>query len=134
MRHRLLHTLVFSSGFLLDGCATTHGSAPDAGPGLPDAPVPSPDAETSPDAWLAPDAFAPPDAFDPPDAFVPPDAFSPDAAVVITDPRACEPGWPTTKAVFEVERDGVRYGCRFPEVEHEEPDLSLCCVITEMAP
>ena len=128
MKHRLLHTLVFSSGLLLDGCATTHGSMPDAGPAQPDAPVPTPDAMATPDAPSAPDAF------EPPDAFVPPDAFSPDAAVIITDPRACEPGWPTTKAVFDVERDGVRYGCRSPEVSHDDPDLSLCCVITEVAP
>ncbi len=114
MRHRLFHTLVFSSGLLLDGCATTHGAGPDAGEAA--------------DVPLAPDAASPPDAF------VAPDAFSPDAAVEITDPRACEPGWPTTKAVFVVERDGLRYGCRTPEVPPEEPDLSLCCVITELAP
>ena len=128
MRHRLLHTLVFSSGLLLDGCATTHGSIPDAGPALPDAPVLTPDGMATADAPIAPDAF------EAPDAFVPPDAFSPDAAVVITDPRACEPGWPTTKAVFEVERDGVRYGCRTPAVLPDDPDLSLCCVIEEIAP
>lgn len=134
MRHRLLHTLVFSSGFLLDGCATTHGTMPDAGPLAPDAPPARDDAALPPDAAVIGDAFVAPDAAAPPDAFVAPDAFSADASVSVTDPRACEPGWPTTKAVFDVERDGVWYGCRFGVTDPESPDLSLCCIIVREAP
>ncbi len=138
MRHRLFHTLVISSSFLLDACATTHategpdgGASPDAAPGS-DAATPPPDAFAMPDAlaeadaFVAPDAFASPDAFETPDAFVPPT----DDAGVFVDPRACEPGWPTTKGVFHVERDGILYGCRHAEGSNPDmPDLERCCVL-----
>jgi len=119
MRHRLFHTLVISSSFLLDACATTHGDVRD------DASLP-PDAGPSPasDAGAAADAFAEPDAFAAPDAFVEPDAG------VFVDPRACEPGWPTTKGIFHVIRDGITYGCRFSETSNPDmPDLEMCCVL-----
>jgi hypothetical protein len=99
MRHRLLHTLVFSSSFLVDGCAMAHVVDGDAG--------------AAADALETPDAFAPPDA--------------------AIDVRACEPGWPTTKGQFNIERDGVWYACG-SGVDREDPDLSLCCVRVPEAP
>lgn len=135
MRHRLFHSLVISSSFLLDACASTHvdgqsdaSPQPDAGPSSASDAGAAADAFFAPDAFVQPDAFAPPDAYEAPDAFEPPDAFAADD--VFVDPRACEPGWPTTKGVFHVIRDGLAYGCRHSETSNPEtPNLDECCIL-----
>jgi hypothetical protein len=135
MRHRLFCSLVLSSSFLVDGCATAHSGTPtdDAGTSG-DAPLGAGGdaALATPDAALPRTddaAIAPP----PEDAFVlaePDAAPSGDDAGVLTDPRACEPGWPTTKGIFHVTRDGLVYGCHFLEGSTPEmPDLDRCCVV-----
>lgn len=92
MRHRLFCSLVLSSSFLVDGCATAHSGV-------------TPDAGTPQDAAL-------------------------DRADAAPDPRACEPGWPTTKGIFHVTRDGLVYGCHFLDGSTPEmPDLDRCCVV-----
>ena len=140
MRHRLFCSLVLSSSFLVDGCATAHsgatadagtpddaslGAGGDAHVAVGDATLPR---ET--DAATAAVDAAPPPADD---AFVlaEPDAASPgDDAGVLTDPRACEPGWPTTKGIFHVTRDGLVYGCHFLEGSTPDmPDLDRCCIV-----
>lgn len=128
MAHRLLHTLVFSSMFMLHGigCAkSTTRDEPDAG------------AEDMVDAHMAHmvDAGAPVvmDAGDVRvDAFVPaaPDAGAPDAS----DPRFCEPGWPTTKGQWMAEIDGELWGCEGHgggAADAAAIDLSECCRIRE---
>jgi len=149
MRHRLFCSLVLSSSFLVDGCATAHsgagpdagapddaapGAGGDAGRGLDDASiVRAADAALAPldDAALAPLDDAAPAPRE--DAFVlaaPDAAPGGDDAGVLTDPRACEPGWPTTKGIFHVTRDGLVYGCHFLDGSTPEmPDLDRCCVV-----
>ena len=58
------------------------------------------------------------------------DAAPATSDAALSDPRACEPGWPTTKGIFEVVRDGLRYGCRVAEGSTPDaPDLERCCVV-----
>jgi hypothetical protein len=129
MRHRLFCSLVLSSSFLVEGCATTH-SAPSGDAGAPD-------DDTADDAALsrADDAgFAPRDASAPAaDSWVlaePDAAPAGDDAGLLTDPRACEPGWPTTKGTFHVTRDGLVHGCRYLEGSTPDmPDLDRCCIV-----
>ena len=133
MRHRLLHSLVFSSSFLLDACASTHASPlgdaglpGDGGPAAGDAGSSLGDAAAASDAFLAPDE---PDAALEPDAFAEPDAAAEPDAGAFVDPRACEPGWPTTKGIFHVIQNGLVYGCRHGVTSPETPDVELCCIV-----
>lgn len=129
MAHRLLHTLVFSSMFMLHG--TLGGCARSNTREEPDA-----DTEDMVDAGapVATDAGEVMMA----DAHVPaasdagaPDAGAPDAG----DPRFCEPGWPTTKGQWTAEVDGELWGCEGPghwTGEDAGPiDVSECCRVRE---
>lgn len=123
MAHRLLHTLVFSSMFMLHG--TLGGCAKSSTREEPDA-----DTEDMVDAGapLVTDAGGLVTA----DAFVPAasDAGAPDAA----DPRFCEPGWPTTKGQWTAEVDGELWGCEGHgggPADASAIDLSDCCRIRE---
>lgn len=136
-RHRLFHTLVFSSVMALEGCALSHATdgPPFMPPAAPDAQADvQPDAGTDtaewPDTSVAPDdagfdaeadaeADAVADAL--PDASPDADAEPADAAM---DARLCEAGWPPTKATFCVPVDAgpAMLCCR--TVGDEE-----CCVM-----
>lgn len=132
LAERLFHSVVISSVLALEstGCTMSHdpiaptpdggddrdgGALPDAGPRRFDA--------------GAPDA-GPPDA-GPPDAGATdagaPDAGAPDAGL-IEDLPFCEPGWPTTKAMFCTWQDDVQVCCS-SLVPEDEPER--CCVTEE---
>lgn len=143
MQHRLLHSLVVSSVFLLDvGCGSSHvvgdddgGPAPDGG-GVDAAREVRDAAPTAPDAQDAVDAAAIDDAAVNDDATLVADAaeaidaapevdaapepidvgLDPDAAM---DPRLCESGWPTTKGyICTPTTDPLRsVCCRFEDTE-----------------
>ncbi|MBZ0116381.1 MAG: hypothetical protein IT378_13070 [Sandaracinaceae bacterium] len=102
MAHRLLHTLVFSSMVMLQGCSRSHGHE-------------DTDASTPRDAGIDPIDATP---IAPADAAVPPA----DAG----DPRLCEPGWPTTKGQWTVDVDGQLWLCEGEMTD--PPDLSGCCL------
>ncbi len=117
----MFRSLVISSALLLGptACQVSHERVP------PD-PPPPPD----PDGGLDDAGFAPSDAgthpvdagrgrasdAGAPDAGPPPDAGAP-------DPRACEPGWPTTKAFFCTTFDEDRVLCCNSTDEPED-----CCL------
>ena len=118
--HRLLHTLVLSSAYLLEGCAVSHRVD------TPDASAPAADASAPIDAAAPVDAAAPIDAAAPVDAAEPIDAATP---VDAGDPRFCEPGWPTTKAQRTIEIEGTTYVCSWLDESDGGVDVSQCCIL-----
>lgn len=127
MAHRLLHSLVISSLFALEGsgCTSSHDRPPlpppppdgdDAGTWWLDAGAPRPrdagvrrsDAGRSPSDAGAPADAGPPDAAAPSDAGAPSDGgFAADGGEM----PMCEPGWPTTKGFFCTELENGEIVC-----------------------
>jgi hypothetical protein len=131
MAHRLLHSLVISSVMALEGlgCAFSHTPEPAREPppdplepppmgfddGAVDAgPLDTGTADTGRPGTGSADTGAP-DTGSPDTSPAPTDTGAPDGS----DPRFCEPGWPTTKASF----------CRTIEEEDMPPRVECCSTV-----
>jgi len=119
LAERLFHTVVISSVLALEstGCTLSH-----------DPVTPTPDGGDDPDGGALPDAGPLRVDAGAPDAGAPdagaPDAGAPDAGM-IEDIPFCEPGWPTTKAMF-CTWEGDTAVCCSTILEEDDPDR--CCI------
>lgn len=123
----------------LEGCSTSHHSPPDMpDSALPDAPgfdAGSPDAGPPPFDGGRPSVDAGPPPFDGGSPNIDAGNDAGTDAGPVTDPRLCEPGWPTTKATRcepvdpeDAESARICYNPWFcEEVENEDGELVQEC-------